>query len=113
VYSISIHVIKAPGPPARIGGPCPATPTLSDYLRTACPIAHDQAREEVFSDLHASGMVSQQRVKKVFGLCSAHERQFTVAGERLDVEAKLPHAPAAVVIRADLASSMPSLQNQR
>ncbi|MCK1549665.1 putative nucleotidyltransferase with HDIG domain [Bradyrhizobium sp. GM2.2] len=41
---------------------------------------------------------------KLFGLCSVLERQFTVAGERLDVEAKLPHAPAAVVIRADLRS---------
>ncbi|MGY4409025.1 putative nucleotidyltransferase with HDIG domain [Bradyrhizobium sp. LB7.1] len=39
---------------------------------------------------------------KLFGLCSVLERQFTVAGERLDVETKLPHAPAAVVIRADL-----------
>ncbi|MCK1293940.1 MULTISPECIES: HD domain-containing phosphohydrolase [unclassified Bradyrhizobium] len=41
---------------------------------------------------------------KLFGLCSVLERQFTVAGERLDVEAKLPHAPAAVVIRAALRS---------
>ncbi|MGY3647681.1 DNA-binding NarL/FixJ family response regulator [Bradyrhizobium sp. LM4.3] len=41
---------------------------------------------------------------KLFGLCSVLERQFTVEGERLDVEAKLPHAPAAVVIRADLRS---------
>jgi DNA-binding NarL/FixJ family response regulator len=42
---------------------------------------------------------------KLFGLCSVLERQFTVAGERLDVAARLPQAPAAVVIRVDLRSS--------
>jgi putative nucleotidyltransferase with HDIG domain len=40
--------------------------------------------------------------EKLFGLCSLFGKQFTVAGERLDVEAKLPHAAAAVVVRADL-----------
>lgn len=40
--------------------------------------------------------------EKLFGLCSLFGGQFTVAGERLDVEAKLPHAAAAVVVRADL-----------
>ncbi|MDH2401895.1 HD domain-containing protein [Bradyrhizobium sp. SSUT18] len=39
---------------------------------------------------------------KLFGLCSLLERLFTVAGERLDVQAKLPYAPAAVVVSADL-----------
>lgn len=38
--------------------------------------------------------------EKLFGLCSLFGGQFTVAGERLDVEAKLPHAAAAVVVRA-------------
>jgi putative nucleotidyltransferase with HDIG domain len=40
--------------------------------------------------------------EKLFGLCSLFGEQFTVAGERLDVEAKLPHDAAAVVVRADL-----------
>ncbi|MET4218905.1 putative nucleotidyltransferase with HDIG domain [Bradyrhizobium sp. LB14.3] len=40
--------------------------------------------------------------EKLFGLSSLFGGQFTVAGERLDVEAKLPHAAAAVVVRADL-----------
>ncbi|MCK1690461.1 HD domain-containing phosphohydrolase [Bradyrhizobium sp. 145] len=40
--------------------------------------------------------------EKLFGLCSLFGGQFTVAGERLDVEAKLPHDAAAVVVRADL-----------
>ena len=39
---------------------------------------------------------------KLSGVCSILERQFTVAGERLDADAKLPHAPQAVVVRADL-----------
>ena len=39
---------------------------------------------------------------KLFGICSLLERKFTVAGERLDVEGKLPQAPVAVVVRADL-----------
>jgi putative nucleotidyltransferase with HDIG domain len=39
---------------------------------------------------------------KLSGVCSILDRQFTVAGERLDADAKLPHAPQAVVVRADL-----------
>jgi putative nucleotidyltransferase with HDIG domain len=39
---------------------------------------------------------------KLSGVCSILERQFKVAGERLDADAKLPHAPQAVVVRADL-----------
>nr|WP_246666780.1 HD domain-containing phosphohydrolase [Bradyrhizobium guangdongense] len=39
---------------------------------------------------------------KLSGVCSILERKFTVAGERLDAEAKLPHTPLAVVVRADL-----------
>jgi len=39
---------------------------------------------------------------KLSGICSALEQQFTVAGERLDAEAKLSQVPYAVVIRAEL-----------
>lgn len=39
---------------------------------------------------------------KLTGVCSILERKFTVAGERLDAEAKLPNFPLAVVVRADL-----------
>jgi len=39
---------------------------------------------------------------KLLGVCSILERKFSVAGERLDAEAKLPHIPLAVVVRADL-----------
>ncbi|WP_426414036.1 HD-GYP domain-containing protein [Bradyrhizobium ganzhouense] len=39
---------------------------------------------------------------KLSGICSALERQFTVAGERLDAEAKLSQVPFAIVIRAEL-----------
>ncbi|MBR0715941.1 HD-GYP domain-containing protein [Bradyrhizobium liaoningense] len=39
---------------------------------------------------------------KLTGVCSILGRRFTVAGERLDAEAKLPHTPLAVVVRADL-----------
>jgi putative nucleotidyltransferase with HDIG domain len=39
---------------------------------------------------------------KLSGVCSILERKFSVAGERLDAEAKLPHIPLAVVVRADL-----------
>lgn len=39
---------------------------------------------------------------KLSGVCSILERKFAVAGERLDAEAKLPHTPLAVVVRADL-----------
>ncbi|MGV7217200.1 HD-GYP domain-containing protein [Bradyrhizobium sp. UFLA05-112] len=39
---------------------------------------------------------------KLSGICSIVERKFAVAGERLDAEARLPHSPLAVVVRADL-----------
>ncbi|MDI3560464.1 HD-GYP domain-containing protein [Bradyrhizobium sp. Arg816] len=39
---------------------------------------------------------------KLAGVCSALERQFTVAGERLDAEARLSQVPFAVVVRAEL-----------
>ncbi|QPF88865.1 HD-GYP domain-containing protein [Bradyrhizobium commune] len=39
---------------------------------------------------------------KLSGICSILEQQFTVAGERLDAEAKLSQVPFAVVIRAEL-----------
>ncbi len=39
---------------------------------------------------------------KLSGICSALEQQFTVAGERLDAEAKLSQVPFAIVIRAEL-----------
>jgi putative nucleotidyltransferase with HDIG domain len=39
---------------------------------------------------------------KLSGVCSFLEKNFTVAGERLDADAKLPHVPQAVVVRADL-----------
>ncbi|UPK39834.1 HD domain-containing protein [Bradyrhizobium sp. 186] len=39
---------------------------------------------------------------KLSGVCSILEQQFTVAGERLDVEAKLSQVPFAIVIRAEL-----------
>ena len=39
---------------------------------------------------------------RLSGVCSALEKNFTVAGERLDADAKLPHIPQAVVVRADL-----------
>lgn len=39
---------------------------------------------------------------KLSGLCSVLEHKFEVAGERIDAEAKLPHTPSAVVVRADL-----------
>lgn len=39
---------------------------------------------------------------KLAGICAALEQQFTVAGERLDAEAKLSQAPFAIVIRAEL-----------
>ncbi|WP_027530823.1 HD-GYP domain-containing protein [Bradyrhizobium sp. WSM3983] len=39
---------------------------------------------------------------KLSGICSALEQQFTVAGERLDAEAKLSQVPYAIVIRAEL-----------
>src|SRR5258708_35464447 len=39
---------------------------------------------------------------KLSGVCSILEQQFTVAGERLDVEAKLSQAPFAIIIRAEL-----------
>jgi putative nucleotidyltransferase with HDIG domain len=41
---------------------------------------------------------------KLAGVCSILERRFEVAGERLDIEARLPQLPHAVVIRADLRS---------
>lgn len=40
--------------------------------------------------------------EKLAGVCSILARQFTVAGERLDAEARLSQLPLAVVIRADL-----------
>ena len=39
---------------------------------------------------------------KLSGICAALEQQFTVAGERLDAEAKLTQVPFAIVIRAEL-----------
>jgi len=39
---------------------------------------------------------------KLSELCFILERKFSVAGERLDALAKLPHTPLAVVVRADL-----------
>lgn len=39
---------------------------------------------------------------KLVGICAALEQQFTVAGERLDAEAKLSQVPFAIVIRAEL-----------
>lgn len=39
---------------------------------------------------------------KLSGVCSILERQFAVAGERLDAEAKLSQVPFAIVVRADL-----------
>jgi putative nucleotidyltransferase with HDIG domain len=39
---------------------------------------------------------------KLSGICSILEQQFTVAGERLDAEAKLSQVPYAIVIRAEL-----------
>jgi putative nucleotidyltransferase with HDIG domain len=39
---------------------------------------------------------------KLAGICSILERKVSVAGERLDTEAKLPQTPFAVVVRADL-----------
>lgn len=39
---------------------------------------------------------------KLSGICSILGEKFTVAGERLDAEAKIAQAPFAVVIRADL-----------
>lgn len=39
---------------------------------------------------------------KLAGICAALEQQFTVAGERLDAEAKLSQVPFAIVIRAEL-----------
>lgn len=39
---------------------------------------------------------------KLAGVCSILEEKFTVAGERLDADAKLPQMPSAIVIRAEL-----------
>lgn len=39
---------------------------------------------------------------KLSGICSILERKFTVAGERLDADAKLSQVPYAIVIRAEL-----------
>ncbi|WGD48907.1 HD domain-containing phosphohydrolase [Bradyrhizobium sp. CB1650] len=39
---------------------------------------------------------------KLAGMCSILEKRFTLAGERLDAEARLSQVPVAVVIRADL-----------
>ena len=39
---------------------------------------------------------------KLSGICAVLEQQFTVAGERLDAEAKLTQVPFAIVIRAEL-----------
>jgi putative nucleotidyltransferase with HDIG domain len=39
---------------------------------------------------------------KLASVCSVLEKNFTLAGERLDADAKLPHIPHAVVVRADL-----------
>jgi putative nucleotidyltransferase with HDIG domain len=39
---------------------------------------------------------------KLSGVCSILEQSFTVAGERLDAEAKLSQVPYAAVVRADL-----------
>ncbi|MDN3273412.1 HD domain-containing protein [Frankia sp. RB7] len=39
---------------------------------------------------------------KLSGVCSILEQQFTVAGERLDAEAKLSQVPFAIVVRAEL-----------
>ncbi|WP_280707161.1 HD domain-containing phosphohydrolase [Bradyrhizobium sp. BR13661] len=39
---------------------------------------------------------------KLSAICSALEQQFTVAGERLDAEARLAQVPFAIVIRAEL-----------
>ena len=46
--------------------------------------------------------VLADRSDKLSGVCSIVQRRFTVAGERLDVEARLPHTPLAVIVRADL-----------
>jgi hypothetical protein len=39
---------------------------------------------------------------KLSDLCGILDRRFHVAAERLDVDAKLPQVPHAVVVRADL-----------
>ncbi|MCK1599829.1 HD domain-containing phosphohydrolase [Bradyrhizobium sp. 164] len=39
---------------------------------------------------------------RLTGVCSILERRFTVAGERLDAEARLPNTPLAIIVRADL-----------
>lgn len=39
---------------------------------------------------------------KLSSICSILEQKFTVAGERLDAEAKLSHVPFAIVVRAEL-----------
>ena len=39
---------------------------------------------------------------KLSGVCSILERQFAIAGERLDAEAKLSQVPFAIVVRAEL-----------
>ena len=39
---------------------------------------------------------------KLSGICSALEQQFSVAGERLDAEARLSQVPLAIVVRAEL-----------
>ena len=39
---------------------------------------------------------------KLAGVCSILEERFSVAGERLDAEAKLSQVPSAIVIRAEL-----------
>ena len=39
---------------------------------------------------------------RLSGICSILEQQFTVAGERLDAEAKLSQVPFAIIIRAEL-----------
>jgi putative nucleotidyltransferase with HDIG domain len=39
---------------------------------------------------------------KLSGICTTLEQQFTVAGERLDAEARLTQVPFAIVIRAEL-----------
>lgn len=46
--------------------------------------------------------VLADRSDKLAGICSILEQKFTVAGERLDADAKLSQAPYAIIIRAEL-----------
>lgn len=74
---------------------------MQNARTTARPIKRDggqPAAEAARPFVHVLADTSD----KLSGVCAILEEKFTVAGERLDADAKLSQVPSAVVIRAEL-----------